>query len=59
MSNYSGSLLFGWNVLIGVLISACMMSLALALARRRMRASKVAVGAVQPANVVAFKRNPE
>jgi CP family cyanate transporter-like MFS transporter len=59
MSNYSGSLLFGWNVLIGVLISACMMSSALALARRRMRASKVAVGAVQPANVVAFKRNPE
>jgi len=59
MSNYSGSLLFGWNVLIGVLISACMMSSALALARRRMRASKVTVGAVQPANVVAFKRNPE
>jgi MFS family permease len=59
MSNYSGSLLFGWNVLIGVLISACMMSSALALARRRMRASKVAVGAVQPANAVAFKRNPE
>lgn len=59
LSNYAGDLLFGWNVLIGVLVSACMMSSALALARRRVRASKVAVDAVQPANVVAFKRNRE
>jgi predicted MFS family arabinose efflux permease len=58
-SNYSGSLLFGWTVLIGVLVSGCIMSSALALARRRARALKMAVGAVQPTNVVAFKRNAE
>ncbi len=59
MSSYSGGVLFGWEMLIGVLICACMMSSALAWARYKVRASKMAAGQAQPANVVAFKRNAE
>lgn len=59
VSNYSGSLLLGWGVLTGVLLSACVMSSALALARRKTQALQMAAGAVQHANVVAFKRPPE
>ncbi|SEL40768.1 CynX/NimT family MFS transporter [Nitrosovibrio tenuis] len=58
-ANYSGDPLFGWTALIGVLLSACMMSSALASARRRARASLMAADAMQPTNVVAFKRTPE
>lgn len=34
-SSYSGGLLLGWSILVGVLLCACVMSLALASARRR------------------------
>ncbi len=59
MASYSGGVLFGWEVLIGVFICGCMMSSALAWARYKVRASKMAAGQAQPANVVAFKRNAE
>lgn len=35
LSDYSGGLLLGWSVLIGVLLCACLMAVALASARRR------------------------
>jgi MFS transporter, CP family, cyanate transporter len=35
LSSYSGGLQWGWNTLIGVLLCACILSLALASARRR------------------------
>ncbi|MEO9061062.1 MAG: MFS transporter [Nitrosospira sp.] len=35
LSSYSGDLQWGWNTLIGVLLCACLLSLALASARRR------------------------
>ena len=47
LSSYSGGLQWGWNTLIGVLLCACILSLALASARRRM--AQVSAMTVRPA----------
>lgn len=52
MSNYSGGLLLGWSTLVGVLLCACVMSLALASARRRQAQSLKAIRAVQRVTAV-------
>lgn len=51
LSNYSEGLL-GWNTLIGVLLCACIMSLALAGARRKTRTSTMMVRAAQRTKAV-------